>query len=296
MAAAINAAAIFTFCTLEDGIMVEKVIGIVGLGLIGGSFAKAIHGHGVKVLGWDIKEEVVKCAMDDKVIDGELASPSDCDVLVLALYPGVAAEYVATHKDGLKNGLIITDFCGVKRSVYSKIEPICKDAGAYYIGAHPMAGKERWGYDFADESLFKDASMLLTPAPNAPSESVDFLHELCMKAGFTKVIVTTPEEHDRIIAYTSQLAHIVSGAYMKSPTAESHEGFSAGSYRDLTRVARLNENMWTELFLDNSENLSREISVVIEHLEEYKRALDNSDAVELKALLREGRVRKETIG
>jgi len=276
--------------------MVGKVIGIVGLGLIGGSFAKAINSPGVSVLGYDLCEDIVNRAIDDNAIDGVLESPEQCDVLVLALYPSAAAEYVAKNADKLCEGLVITDLCGVKRSVFEKIEPICQKAGAFYIGAHPMAGKECWGYEFADSKLFEEASMLLTPASNVPEDAIDDMYVLCLQAGFGKIVVTTPQEHDEIIAFTSQLAHIVSGAYMKSPTAEKHDGFSAGSYRDLTRVAKLNENMWTELFLDNSENLSREISVVIKHLEDYKSALDNRDADELKKLLREARVRKETIG
>ncbi len=276
--------------------MVGKVIGIVGLGLIGGSFAKAVHRCGLKVLGWDICDATVESALADHAIDGVLDSPQKCDILILALYPKNAVEYIQKNKDCLKEGLIITDLCGVKRSVYSKIEPICKDCGALYIGAHPMAGKECWGYEFADAEMFEEASMLLTPAGNVPQEAVDDINILCLQAGFGQIIVTTPKEHDEIIAYTSQLAHIVSGAYMKSPTAERHDGFSAGSYRDLTRVAKLNENMWTELFLDNSENLSREISTVIKHLEDYKDALDRRDEAGLHELLRQARVRKETIG
>ena len=276
--------------------MVGKSVGIVGLGLIGASFAKAIKGKCSRVLGWDIRSDVVEKAINDKTIDSELANPDECDVLVLALYPSAAAEYIEKNKQNLKKEQIITDMCGVKRSVYKKIAPVCKKTGAYYIGGHPMAGKECWGYEFAQADMFENASMLLTPADNVPNMSVEIIKKLCEQAGFGKIIVTSPEEHDEIIAYTSQLAHIVSGAYMKSPTAERHEGFSAGSYRDLTRVAKLNENMWTELFLDNSENLSREISVVIGFLEEYKKALDDCDATKLKKLLRQARERKETIG
>lgn len=276
--------------------MVGKVIGIVGLGLIGASFAKAISNCGMQVLGWDICEDTVKRALKEKTIDGVLDTPEECDILILALYPKNAAKYVEEHKLHLGKGLVITDLCGVKRSVYSKIEPICAETGAFYIGAHPMAGKECWGYEFSDAAMFENASMLLTPADNVPQEAIDDINILCIRAGFGKIIVTTPEEHDEIIAYTSQLAHIVSGAYMKSPTAERHDGFSAGSYRDLTRVAKLNENMWTELFLDNGENLSREISMVIKHLEEYKDALDRRDEAQLKELVRQARIRKETIG
>ncbi len=276
--------------------MVGKSVGIIGLGLIGASFAKAIQGKCRCVLGWDIRDEVVKKAINDNTVDGELESPENCDILILALYPSAAVEYIEKNSQKLKNKQIITDMCGVKRSVYKKIAPICEKTGAHYIGGHPMAGKECWGYDFAEANMFVNASMLLTPASNVPSDSVEIIKNLCKLAGFDKIIVTTPEEHDEIIAYTSQLAHIVSGAYMKSPTAEKHDGFSAGSYRDLTRVAKLNENMWTELFLDNSENLSREISMVIGFLEEYKKALDSRDAEELKFLLRQARERKETIG
>lgn len=274
----------------------REIVGIVGLGLIGASFAKALSAAGVVVRGADIRADVVERAYKEKTIAAPMEKLSECSTLVIALYPAAAIQYLQEHAGELTAGTLVCDLCGVKKQVYAQLKPICDAAGATYIGAHPMAGKECWGYEYSDAGLFQGASMILTPAPGADVQQVDRLRALCIQAGFARTVEATPEEHDRIIAYTSQLAHIVSGAYMKSPTAERHDGFSAGSYRDLTRVAKLNEEMWTELFMANCENLSAEISDVICHLQEYQKALDQKDETRLKALLREARERKEQIG
>jgi len=273
-------------------------IGIVGLGLIGASFAKAIRKMDVVLYGTDTNLATLSFALEEKTIDFELTRKnlSEIDVLFLALYPTGIFEYVRENAHLLHQNAILCDFCGVKTEIAEILTPICNENRLAYIGGHPMAGKERWGYAYADETLFEYASMLLTPATSATTDQIKTIEMICKQAGFSHVICTTPEEHDAIIAYTSQLAHVVSGAYMKSKTAEKHAGFSAGSYRDLTRVAKLNENMWTELFLYNRKPLIEEIDSVIGHLQEYREALAEQDAPRLKALIREARERKEELG
>lgn len=276
----------------------KQRIGIVGLGLMGASFAKAIRKADVVLYGYDIHEPTMRFALDEGVVDETLTQENlaEMEYLFLAVYPSQIVEYMQKNAQFMKPGAVICDFCGVKRAIEEKLLPICEENRLVYIGGHPMAGKERWGYAYADDTLFENASMLLAPSAQAREAQIQTVETLCKQAGFQRVIRTTAKEHDEIIAYTSQLAHIVSGAYMKSETAERHNGFSAGSYRDLTRVAKLNENMWTELFLVNRENLIAEIDEVILHLSEYRAALAQEDAAELKALIREARERKERLG
>ncbi len=273
-------------------------IGIVGLGLIGASFVKAIRKADAVIFGADTNPATMKFALDEKTVDTQLTRENlpEIDILFLALYPNGIFEYMRENARFLRQGTIVCDFCGVKQAIADILGPICAEHGLVYIGGHPMAGKERWGYAYADETLFEHASMLLTPDQAATSAQIETIVNLCKIAGFSRVICTTAEEHDATIAYTSQLAHVVSGAYMKSKTAEKHDGFSAGSYRDLTRVAKLNENMWTELFLYNRTHLVEEIDAVIDRLQEYREALAEENEPRLKELIREARERKETLG
>ena len=187
------------------------------------------------------------------------------------------------------------DLCGVKRAVCGPLFETAKDNGFVFIGGHPMAGIEYWGFDHATATLFDNASMILTPPPGTGIQTLSDLKHFFRGLGFGRVVMTTPEEHDRLIGYTSQLAHVVSSAYVKSPEAMKHPGFSAGSFKDMTRVARLSEKMWTELFLLNRDELQGELDALIEHLEEYRAALSAGDAEGLERLLREGRERKEIV-
>lgn len=276
----------------------KQKIGIVGLGLMGASFAKSIRKADVTIYGLDIHEPTMRFALDEGVIDETLTQGNlaEIEYLFLAVYPIQIMEYMRKNAQFMRLNTVICDFCGVKQEIEQKLLPICEEYGLVYIGGHPMAGKERWGYAYADDTLFENASMLLAPSTQATESQIQSVENLCKTAGFQRVIRTTAKEHDEIIAYTSQLAHIVSGAYMKSATAERHDGFSAGSYRDLTRVAKLNETMWTELFLFNRENLVSEIDEVMTHLREYRDALAEENEGQLKALIREARERKERLG
>lgn len=273
-------------------------IGIVGLGLIGGSMAKAIRAHaGHRVLGYDCDAAAQAQALADGVIDEELDERAlgACRLLLLALYPSAAVDYVTRHAEHIGAHARVVDLCGVKRYVCDAVNPIADRCGFYFVGGHPMAGKERSGYVASSASLYQGASMLLTPSETTPSEVLEELEEFFLTLGFGTVSRTGAAEHDSMIAYTSQLAHVLSNAYVKSPRALRHKQFSGGSFQDLTRVATLNEIMWTELFLHNKDPLIQEIDALCVRLSAYADALRANDETGLRALLREGCEWKERI-
>lgn len=274
-------------------------IGIVGLGLIGGSMAKSAKARtSHTVWGLDRDAETITLARLCGAIDGTLTEETlpQCDLLLVAVCPGAAVEWVAEHADQIASGTIVVDLCGVKRAVVQKLAPLAEQRGFSYIGGHPMAGLERGGFVSSSDRLFDGASMILTPDKRTDMQLLETLKAFFLDVGFANLTFSTPEEHDRIIAYTSQLAHIASSAYVKSPEAQKRRGFSAGSFRDMTRVARLDEKMWTELFLDNADYLTGELSILIGHLNDYLAALENRDEEALRALLKEGRELKATAG
>ena len=275
-------------------------IAIIGLGLIGGSYAKATKSRTLhNVYGFDLDQEVMMFARMTGAIDKALTDEllESCDLVITALRPGAAIRWTTEHAQQLgKAHCILVDICGVKRAVVGKMAEIAQKSGFRYIGGHPMAGKEQGGFVNASESLFDGASMILTPDANTDLPTLEMLKNYFTDIGFAHLTFSTPDEHDRIIAYTSQLAHIVSGAYVKSPTAQKRRGFSAGSFRDLTRVARLDEDMWTELMLDNRDYLADELRVLIENLKPYLEALEANDAEKLRECLREGRILKASAG
>lgn len=268
------------------------VIGIVGLGLMGGSMAKSIKtktGH--TVYGADINAETVLMAKLSGAIDEEITKENLvlCDLLFLALRPQNAIDWLKENKNKLSVNTTVVDFCGVKRKVCTEMRQIADESGFKYIGGHPMAGKERGGFKNSSPDLYSGASMILTPDSETLPETLEMLSKLFDDVGFSRVVYSNPEEHDRIIAYTSQLAHIVSSAYIKSPEAQRQRGFSAGSFRDMTRVAYLDEDMWTELFLDDADYLTKELDILIKNLTDYKDALNKKDRDTLHSLLKEGR-------
>jgi prephenate dehydrogenase len=274
------------------------MIGVIGLGLIGGSMAKALNqSTDNAVYGFDTNPEVVQRAKLVNAIEEELTPEMIplCDLVIIALYPEATREVLTKYAGAFKKDAIVMDTCGVKGTICPVGEQLAKENGFYFIGGHPMAGLEHSGFEYARKALFSNASMILVPPTGTPIAVVDKLKKLMVSIGFTNVQITTPEEHDRMIAFTSQLAHVVSSAYIKSPTAANHDGFSAGSYKDLTRVAKLNEGMWTELFLENPDNLADEIDAIIKNLQDYSDAIRGGDAETLCKLLREGRLRKEEI-
>lgn len=273
-------------------------IGIIGLGLIGGSLAKALQYHTPHtVLGTDVDREALLKAKLVGAIDAELTLKTvpDCDLLIFSLYPQATVDCVTQYADSIKAGTMVLDTCGVKRMVCEKLFSLAAEKNFRFFGAHPMAGLHFSGFSYADVDLFHGASMVVTPPQDATIAELAALKTLFLSIGFSNMQISNPEEHDRIIAYTSQLAHIVSNAYVKSPQAKVHQGFSAGSYKDLTRVAKLNAQMWTELFLDNRENLLAEVDGLLQNLQQYADALRTADAGQLQALLQAGSDRKEEI-
>ena len=277
--------------------MEQKTIGVIGLGLMGGSLCKALAAKGHRILGRDTDEHVQGYALLTGVIRQELTEENigDCDFLFLAIYPGAAAGTLKAIAPKIRKDTIVCDLCGVKKAVCDACFPVAEEYGFTFIGGHPMAGKQFSGIKYADAGLYEGATMILVPRPHEDLFRVSRLSDLLRQAGFRSVTVTSAEKHDEMIAFTSQLAHVVSNAYIKSPTAAEHKSFSAGSYRDLTRVAKLNETMWTELFLDNAEHLGFELDQIIRSLEEYRDALKAGDGEKLCRLLKEGRERKEAI-
>ncbi|MCC6103247.1 MAG: prephenate dehydrogenase [Atopobiaceae bacterium] len=274
-------------------------IGVVGLGLMGGSFAKAEHVGGHEVYAWNRTRSTLEMAMIETV-DGELddAAIGSCELLILAGYPQSSMDWLNEKAPLISADAIVIDTNGIKRAVCKRCFAIADARPFTFIGCHPMAGTQYSGFAHARANMFHGAPMVVVPPAHmddiARANVLLRLKELLSPCGFGSWTLTSAEEHDRMIAYTSQLAHVVSNAYVKSPQALRHKGFSAGSYKDLTRVARLNASMWTELFLDNADNLSEELGLIIGHLKEYKEAIDAYDAARLYDLLAEGdRLKKE---
>jgi prephenate dehydrogenase len=269
-------------------------ITIIGLGLIGGSLAKHIKKHtDHTVNAIDTNPETTAMALSQGMIDHVNMPLSWGDITFVCLYPMETADLIYNRRHDFKAGSIVADVCGVKKYIVDRVDKPLYEAGVHFVGAHPMAGREFSGYEYSADNLFDSASMILTTTELSSTMAVNFIEDFATAIGFSKVVRSTPDEHDRIIAYTSQLAHIVSSAYIKSPTHTRQAGFSAGSYLDLTRVAKLNEDMWTPLFRANAPALTDEIDEIIRHLTEYKNAIEAENGDALHGLLREGRILKE---
>ena len=273
-------------------------VGIVGLGLIGGSMAKAWKAKTeCMVLGWDVSRAVVELAQVADAIDAVLTPDrlAECDVVMIAINPRDVIAYVQEHAAKFGKGSLVIDCAGTKRDICEACFPIAQEHGFCFIGGHPMAGSHKGSFANSRANLFSGAPMVIVPPTFGDIVLLDRVKKLLLQLGFGKVSVTTAERHDSMIAFTSQLAHVVSNAYIKSPTALEHKGFSAGSYKDLTRVAWLNPTMWSQLFLENSDFLLRELDSLIGSLQEYRQALVDGDGDTLERLLAEGRDRKQEV-
>lgn len=293
-------------------------IAVIGLGLIGGSLAKTLRArtaHGL--YGADTDPQVLHQALESGVLDGE-ATPAvlmQCDVVVLALFPAAGVAWLRQYAERLSSQTVVVDCGGIKSLVCQAGFELAQQYGFTFIGGHPMAGSEHSGWAAARDGLFDNASMILVPPCKETAETqekktaqntlqpdtvlekvvpsarlgLETLQKLFLSLGFGRITLTDAAHHDRIIAYTSQLAHVVSNAYIKSPAAQGYAGFSAGSFKDMTRVAFLNETMWTELFLENRQPLLSELDFLMERLAEYRRALQDENAEELCRLLAQGK-------
>lgn len=268
---------------------------ISGLGLIGGSLARAISTRtSHSVIGYDTNTDAAKNALESGAI-GKIGTADDireADIVIVALYPTATIKFIKDNLDKFKENAIIVDTCGVKNEVFTALGDTLKDKKVRFVGGHPMAGIERSGFDHSFASLFDGASMILCPDICPDNAAVQTLSEFFSDIGFGRITISSADHHDKVIAFTSQLAHVVSSAYVHGEYATEHKGFSAGSFKDMTRVARLNADMWTELFFENRDNLSAVTGELIENLTKFKDALDTSNKEAMHKLLADGNERK----
>ena len=273
------------------------IVGILGLGLIGGSLARAYALEGHTVYASDKDEQMLSFAMLSGAVHGKLDETSvpTCDLILLAIYPDGSSSWLEQTAPLISRHTLIIDCCGIKKEICSRCFPLAEKYGFTFVGGHPMAGSQFSGFKYSRADLFDGAPMVLVPPVFDNILLLDRVKQALAPCHFGRFSVTTAEDHDKKIAFTSQMCHIVSNAYVKSPTALAHEGFSAGSYRDLTRVAWLNPQMWAELFLDNKDNILFELDHFINSLNAYRDAIVQEDMEHLIQLLDEGRRRKEEV-
>jgi len=275
-----------------------RQVGIVALGLIGGSLAKAYKRvDSIRVLGSDADKSILDFAMMAGAIDGELtdAELQGCDCILLATYPQGVIDWLEAKASLLDTDTVVMDCSGTKLRICEQAFAIAKKHGFTFVGGHPMAGTHQSGFKYSREDLFDGQPMVIVPPTFEDIHLLDKIEKLLGPVGFGRFSFTTAQEHDQIIAFSSQMAHVVSNAFVKSPTALRHRGYSAGSYQDLTRVAWLNPDMWSELFLENREALLWEIDFFISSMQSYREAIEQGDAPRLRALLDEGRLRKREV-
>ncbi|HKL74053.1 MAG TPA: prephenate dehydrogenase [Clostridia bacterium] len=272
-------------------------IGVIGLGLIGGSLARAFKKAGNTVFGYDISQQtMLKAELLEaytKPLDKD--NYNQLDLLIIAVYPRSFDNILQEVAPKLKDGAIILDIAGTKRVI---VEAMKKASQQYpnlkFVATHPMAGKEFWGINHSSSSLFEKASLLVAPVKADIADLVK-IKKAFVKIGVASVVMTNAELHDKRIAYTSQLAHLISSSYVKSPSALDHDGYSAGSFRDLTRVAKLNADMWSQLIFDNRDNVIKELDIFIDNITRFRNALCNNDEQQLNILLAEGNEQKVNV-
>lgn len=272
-------------------------VGILGLGLIGGSMARAYAVAGHTVYAADLDESTLSFAMLSGAVHGRLDEETipACELLLLAIYPGGSAKWLEDNGCLVNSGALVLDLCGIKQEVCKRCFPVARKYGFTFVGGHPMAGSHFSGFKYSRADLYKGAPMVLVPPRFDDIDLLQRVKDAMAPCGFGMFSVTTAEEHDRMIAFTSQMPHVLSNAFIKSPTARQHKGFSAGSYKDLTRVAWLNAPMWSELFLENRDNLLFELNTYLDSLTAYRDALEARDGERLTALLEAGKKAKEEV-
>lgn len=272
-------------------------VGILGLGLIGGSLARAYSKAGHTVYASEADESMLEFAHLAGVVHGSLdaVTVSKCDLILLAIYAAASANWLEKNAPLLDSHTVVIDCCGIKKEICQRCFPLAAQYGFLFVGGHPMAGSHNSGFKYSRSNLFQGAPMVLIPPRFDDPVLLTRIKEMLAPCKFGSYSVTTAEAHDMMIAFTSQMPHILSNAFIKSPTALQHRGFSAGSYKDLTRVAWLNPQMWSELFLSNRDNVLNELDIYIANLQQYRDAIATTDAEKLINLLDEGRKRKEEV-
>ncbi|WP_294413917.1 prephenate dehydrogenase [uncultured Ruminococcus sp.] len=268
---------------------------VVGLGLIGGSLCKALKKYTYHtVTGCDLNHDIENAALRDVALDNVFdGSFEGYDLIIIALFPQGSEMFFKENASKISKNTLITDVCGIKGEFSDRMKAIAEANGLRYVGIHPMAGKEFGGYYNSTADLFVKANFIIAPFEDSDEKDTELLKTVATEIGAGKIVVTSPENHDKMIAYTSQLAHIVSSAYVKSPELGLECGFSGGSFQDMTRIATMNEKMWTDLFMQNRENLQYELDTLIANLNKYSEALKSGDKDKMKALIAEGRELKE---
>ncbi len=272
-------------------------VGILGLGLIGGSMARAYAKAGHQVYACDKDASMLAFAQLSGAVHGVLNEDTlgSCDLIFLAIYPQGCAEYLEQNAHLIRKDALVMDLCGIKEDICHRCFPLGEKYGFLFVGGHPMAGSHNSGFKYSRSNMFQGAPMVLVPPKFDDMQLLDQVKQTLTPCGFGSFSVCTAAEHDKLIAFTSQMPHILSNGYIKSPTAREHKGFSAGSYKDLTRVAWLNPQMWAELCMENRENVLFELETYLQSLEAYKKALQEQDISELTRLFDEGRRRKEEV-
>lgn len=272
-------------------------VGILGLGLIGGSLARAYALEGHTVYAIQRNENMLSFAMLAGAVHGKLNEETipECDLILLAIYPDGSASWLEKNAHLVSKDALVIDCCGIKKEICARCFPLAQQYGFTFVGGHPMAGSQFSGFKYSRTNLFEGAPMVLVPPVYDDIQLLDRVKAALRPCNFGFFSVTTAEEHDKMIAFTSQMPHILSNAFIKSPTALNHKGFSAGSYKDLTRVAWLNPQMWAELFMENKENVLFELDYYLDSLKAYRDALAEDNMDKLVALLDEGKKRKEEV-
>ena len=273
------------------------IVGILGLGLIGGSFARAYAIEGHTVYAHNRSQDTLAFAQLAGAVDAPLTVENigECDLIILSIYPEGSVRWLQENAHLISKNTLVIDACGVKRMVCQRCFPLAEEYGFTFVGGHPMARTQFSGFKYSRANLFQGQPMVLCPPRFDDIDLFERCKELLAPCGFGSFSITTAAAHDRMIAFTSQMPHILSNAFIKSPTALDHKGFSAGSYRDLTRVAWLNPQMWAELFLENQDYVLNELDVYISALEKYRDAVSRNDMDALISLLEEGKRRKEEV-
>lgn len=261
--------------------MAKERITVIGLGVIGASYASALRKAGYTVFGVDCDEDTVRKAAARGITDAASTSEKDfvptSDIVVIALYPKQVEGELKKIKGLLKDGVIITDVAGIKSHFTTRIESLLPE-DVDFVFAHPMAGREKKGIDYADENVFKGANFIITPSKRNKKESIETIERLAREMGFRNIMRLTPEEHDKIISFVSQLPHAIAVALVNSDDRKfDTPRFVGDSYRDLTRIANINEKLWSELFLGNRENLLNSIKEFEKCLDIIKKALEDED-------------------
>lgn len=272
-------------------------VGILGLGLIGGSLARSYAKSGHTVLAAELDTQILEFAKLAGVVDSKLTSANiaTCDLILLSIYASASAAWLEENAPHIASNTLVIDCCGVKQDICRSGFALADKYGFTFVGGHPMAGSHNSGFKYSRSNLFQGAPMVLVPPKFDDPMLLQRVMDALSPCGFKNFSVTTAEAHDEMIAFTSQMPHILSNAFIKSPTALNHIGFSAGSYKDLTRVAWLNPAMWAELFLSNKENVLKELDFYVESLLKYRQAISAEDEAYLIELLDEGRKRKEEV-